>query len=165
MSGMKTFLFFILVSISLFSFSKSNDPKKDLASDEEKIEMKKVFVTLINEMKSYKNDFSILVLDTLKSGKIKEIRVEKLWTSGDPVSYSMMIGIADQAETLSIICNRTPKEWFGYKIERSVGYAKDRYQEGYVNSLSELDSLLIPIRREFALVKEYKEKEKELANK
>ena len=152
-------IFGLFVFISFISFSEGKENKNDFASNEEKNEMKKVFFSFLEELESLKGDFSITV-DILKKGRVKEKRVEKIWTSGDSVSYSMEIGIADQTEVRSIICNRTPKFWLGYRIEKSTGYAKERYQEGYINNLIELDSLLIPIRRELTLVKEYKEKNK-----
>jgi hypothetical protein len=142
---MKNFLILmIFVFISFFSFSEGREAKKDLASDQEKIEMKKVFLSFLSELKSFHGDFSIIV-----KGK----KIEKLWTSGDSVSYAMVIGIADQTEKRSIICNRAPKFWLGYQIEKYEGFVKDRYKNDYIKNSTELISLLEPIRVELELLR------------
>lgn len=155
-----SFLILFIVFISFISFSEDKENKKDLASDEVKKEMDKVFLDLTKDIESCKGDLSRTIIDTLKNSK-KEIKIEKLMISGDTVSYSMIIRISEQTETRSIIRNRTPEKWYGYRIEKNVGYKKERYQEGYINNTSDLDSLLIPIKKEYALVKEYKEKNKQ----
>lgn len=156
---MKNFLVFMIL-FPFITYSQADDHKKDTASEETKKGMDVIYLSFFNELQNYKGDFSRTILDTLKNGKIRKIKIKKIMTSGDTISYAMMISISDQTETLSIIRNRPPDFWYGYRIEKSTGYARDRYKSGYINDIETLDSLLIPVRKEYALIKEYKEKDK-----